>query len=149
MSKKFSGLHSNSCFQNSQCSSKSVAVICIYFTSMLVSNFQNHFPFNLFSDSCLSKICVNTWVEEPYIPDLHAIPIKFTNKFLLSHYQKIAIAKNNERETCLIQVSITSRLACKHAFCLSITEEITDSRNLFENFGLFFKKNSLKQSHKG
>ena len=103
MSKKFSGLHSNSCFQNSQCSSKSVAVICIYFTSMLVSNFQNHFPFNLFSDSCLSKICVNTWVEEPYIPDLYAIPIKFTNKFLLSHYQKIAIAKNNERETCLIQ----------------------------------------------
>ena len=103
MRKKFSGLHAKPCFQNSQCSSKPVAVICIYFTRILVSNFQNHSLFNPFSDSCLSKIRVKTWIEEPYIGDLHAIPTKFTNKLLSFHYRKIAIAQNNERETYLIQ----------------------------------------------
>ena len=103
MSKKFSGLHSRSCFQNSQWSSKPVAVICIYFTRILVSNFQNHSTFNPFSDSCLSKIRVKTWVEEPYIGDLHVVPTKFRNKLLSFHYRKIAVAQNNERENYLIQ----------------------------------------------
>ena len=121
MSKKFSGLYSKPCFQNSQWSSKSVAVICIYFTLILVSNFQNHSSFNPFSNSCVSKIRAKAWVKEPYIGDLHAIPTKCRNKLLSFHYRKIAIAQNNERETYLIQrvyiltwspceVSITSKL---------------------------------------
>ena len=40
-------------------------------------------PFNPFSNSCLSKIRVKIWVEEPYIGELHA--------------------QNNEREINLIQ----------------------------------------------
>ena len=43
MSQKLSGLHSKPRFQNSQCYSKSVAVICIYFTHMSLSSFQNNF----------------------------------------------------------------------------------------------------------
>ena len=73
-SQKLSGLHSKPCFQNSQCYSKPVAVICIYFTLQLSKSFQ--VPFNLFSDSCQSKMRVKTWDEEPYIWDLHAGPIK-------------------------------------------------------------------------
>ena len=107
LSKKFSDLHSKSCFQNSQWSSKAVAVICIYFTRILVSNFQDHFQdhssFNQFSDSFLFKIHVKTWVWEPYIGYLHGIPAKFRNKVLSVYYRKIAIAQNNERETYLIQ----------------------------------------------
>ena len=123
MSKKFSGLHSKPCFQNLQWSSKPIAVICIYFTCILVHNFQNNSPFNPFSDSCLSKVLVKTWIKEPYIGDLHAIPTKFRNNLLSFHYRKIAIDQNkNERETisfkeCIFQldppckVSITTKLA--------------------------------------
>ena len=99
MRKKFSVLQSKPCFQISQCSSKPViAVICIYFSRMLVSNFQNNSPFNPFSDSCLSKISVNTWFEEHYVGDLHAIPTKYRNKLLSFYYRKIAIAQSNEKE---------------------------------------------------
>ena len=31
-------------------------------------------PFNRFSDSCLSKIPVKIWDEEPYIGELHTVP---------------------------------------------------------------------------
>ena len=103
MSKKFSGLHSKPCFQNSQWSSKPVAVIGIYYAGIFVSKFQNHSPFNPFSDRCLSKIHVKICVEESFAGDLHAIPTKFRNKLISFHYREIAIAQNNERETYLIQ----------------------------------------------
>ena len=60
-------------------------------------------PFNLFSNSCLSKIRVKIWVQEPYIGELHAVPTKFRNKLLSCHYLKKAIAQNNEKEINLIQ----------------------------------------------
>ena len=59
--------------------------------------------FNAFSNSCLSKIRMEIWVEEPYIGELHAVPTKFRNKLLSFHYLKKAIAQNNEREINLIQ----------------------------------------------
>ena len=45
-------------------------------------------PFNTLSDSCLSKTRVKTWVEEPSIWELHAVPTKFRNKLLSFHYLK-------------------------------------------------------------
>ena len=36
-------------------------------------------PFNPSSNSCLSKIRMKIWVEEPYIGELHAVPTKFRN----------------------------------------------------------------------
>ena len=54
--------------------------------------------FNLFSNSCLSKIRMEIWVEEPGIGKLHAVPAKFRNKLLSFHYLKKAIVQNNERE---------------------------------------------------
>ena len=60
-------------------------------------------PFNPFSDSCLSKIRVKIGVEEPYIGELHVVRTKFRNKLLSSHYLKIAIAQDYEREINLIQ----------------------------------------------
>ena len=50
-----------------------------YFTLQLSESFQ--VPFNPFSDSCLSKMRVETWDEEAYIWELHAVPIKFRNKW--------------------------------------------------------------------
>ena len=88
---KLSGLHSKSRFQNSQCYSKPVAVICIYFTLQLSKPFQ--VPFNPFPDSCLSKMCVKTWDEEPCIWEVHAVPIKFRYKWLPFHQLKIAVAQ--------------------------------------------------------
>ena len=70
---------------------------------MPLSNFENYFPFNPFSDSCPSKIRVKTWSDKSYIEELHAIPTKFKNKLLLFHYRKIAITQNYERKTNLIQ----------------------------------------------
>ena len=52
---------------------------------MTLSNFQNHFSFSPFSDSCLPKIRVKTWSEESYFEEFHAIPRKFRNKLLLFH----------------------------------------------------------------
>ena len=46
---------------------------------------------------------VKTWDEEPYISELHAVPIKFRNNWLPFHKLKIAIAQNYEREPYLIQ----------------------------------------------
>ena len=103
MSQKVSGLHPKPRFQNSQCSSKRVAVIYIYFTCMPLSNFRNHCPFSPFSDSCLSKTSMKTWDEESYIEELHVIPTKFRNKLLSFHCRKIAIAQNYERESNLTQ----------------------------------------------
>ena len=60
-------------------------------------------PFNPFSDSCLSRIRVKIWVDEPNIGGLHAVPTKFRNKLLSFHFLKKAIAQNNEREVNLIQ----------------------------------------------
>ena len=60
-------------------------------------------PLNPFSDNCLSKIIVKTWVEEPYIGELHAVPTKFRNELPSFHYQKIEIAQNSKRETYPIQ----------------------------------------------
>ena len=60
-------------------------------------------PFNPFSDSCLSKIRVKIWDEEPYIGESHAVPTKFRNKLLSFHYLKKAIAQNYEREINLVQ----------------------------------------------
>ena len=37
-------------------------------------------PFNQSSDSCLSKIRVKIWDEEPYVGELHAVPTKFRRK---------------------------------------------------------------------
>ena len=34
-------------------------------------------PFNPFFDSCLSKIRVKIWDEEPYIGEIHTVPTKF------------------------------------------------------------------------
>ena len=45
INKKLSGLHPKPRFQNSQCYLKTVAVICIYFTCMSLSSFQNYFRF--------------------------------------------------------------------------------------------------------
>ena len=97
---KLSGLHSKPRFQNSQCYSRPVAVICIYFTHILKSL---QVSFNPFSDSCPSKICVKIWDEEPYIRELHAVHTKFRNKFLSFHYLKKAVAQNYEKEINLIQ----------------------------------------------
>ena len=58
---------------------------------------------NPFSDSCLSKMRVKIWDEEPYIWEHHAVPIKFRNKWVPFHKLKIAIAQNYEREINLIQ----------------------------------------------
>ena len=60
-------------------------------------------PFNPFSDSCLSKIRMKLWDEEPYVWELHAVPTKLRNKLLSFHYLKKAIAQNYEREINLIQ----------------------------------------------
>ena len=60
-------------------------------------------PFNRFSDSCLSKIPVKIWDEEPYIGELHAVPTKFKNKLLSFHYLKKPIVQIYERENNLIQ----------------------------------------------
>ena len=60
-------------------------------------------PFNPHSTSCLSKIRMEIWVEEPYLGELHAVATKFRNKFLSFHYLKKAITQNNEREINLIQ----------------------------------------------
>ena len=68
---------------NGLCQTKPVAVICFYFTFQLSKSFQ--VPFNPFSDSCLSKKRVKTWDEEPYIWEVHAVPIKFRNKWLPFH----------------------------------------------------------------
>ena len=46
---------------------KRIAVICIHFTRMLLSNCS---PLSLFSDSCLLKIRVKTWIEESYFGEL-------------------------------------------------------------------------------
>ena len=73
-SQKLSGLHSKPRFQNSQCYSKPVAVIYIYFTVELSKSLQ--VPFNCCSDSSLSKVRVKIWDEEAYIGELHAVPIK-------------------------------------------------------------------------
>ena len=70
---------------------------------MSLSDFQNHSPFSPFSDSCLSKIRMKTWGEEPYTEKLRAIPTKFRNKLLTFHCRKIAIAQNYERETNFTQ----------------------------------------------
>ena len=51
-------------------------------------------PFNPFSDSCLSKIRVKIWDEEPYIGEFHAVPTKIRNKLLSFHDLKKAIAQN-------------------------------------------------------
>ena len=104
MSQTLSGLHLKPRFQNSQCHSKPVVVICIYLTRMplqILKSFQ--VPFNPFSNSCLSKIRMKIWVEEPYIGELHAVPTKFRNKLLSFHYLKKPIAQNNEKEINLIQ----------------------------------------------
>ena len=37
-------------------------------------------PFNQASDSCLSKIRVKIWNEEPYVGELHAVPTKSRRK---------------------------------------------------------------------
>ena len=76
-------------------------MICIYFTLQLSESFQ--VPFNPFSDSCLSKVHVKTWDGEAYIWELHAVPIKFRNKWLPFHWLKIAVAQNYEREINFIQ----------------------------------------------
>ena len=60
-------------------------------------------PFNQFSDSCLSKIPVKMWDEEPYIGELHAVPTKFRNKFLSFHHLKKPVVQIYERENNLIQ----------------------------------------------
>ena len=60
-------------------------------------------PFNPFSDSCLSKIRVKISVEETFIGELHAVPMKFRNKLHSFHYLNKAVAQNYERETNLIQ----------------------------------------------
>ena len=60
-------------------------------------------PFNSFSDSCLSKICVKNWIVEPYTGKLHAVPTKFRYKLLSFHYLKKEIARNYEREINLVQ----------------------------------------------
>ena len=44
--------------------------------------------FNPFSNSCLSKIRMEIWVEESYIGKLHAVPTKFRNKLLSFHCLK-------------------------------------------------------------
>ena len=62
-----------------------------------------HFPFSPLSDSRLSKIRVQVWVEEPYIGELHVITAKFRNKLPSFHYWRIAMAQNYDRETNLIQ----------------------------------------------
>ena len=72
-----------------------------YGSLQILKSFQ--VPFNPFSNSCLSKIRMKIWVEEPYIGELHAVPTKFRNKLLSCHYLKKAIAQNNEREINLIQ----------------------------------------------
>ena len=64
-------------------------------------------PFNPFSNSCLFKIHVKIWVEEPYIGELHEVPTKFRNKLLSFHYLKKAIAQNNEREINLIHLNFS------------------------------------------
>ena len=153
-SQKLSGLHSKPCFQNSQCYSKPVAVIYIYFTLELSKSLQ--ISFSSCSDSCLSKVRVKIWDEEPYIGELHAVPIKFKNKWLSFHQLKIATAQNYEREVNLIQsayilldspceVFVTGKLARQLVVCLSNNDEITDSHNLFESSQgrsyLSFKRN--------
>ena len=45
-------------------------------------------PFNRFSDSCLFKIPVEIWDEEPYIGELYAVHTKFRKKFLSFYYLK-------------------------------------------------------------
>ena len=60
-------------------------------------------PLNWFSDSCLSKIAVKIWDDEPYIGELHAVPTTFRNELLSFHYLKKTIAQSYERETNLIQ----------------------------------------------
>ena len=106
MRQKLSGLHSKPRFQNSQCYSKPADVICIYLLHsyvplQLLKSLQ--VPFNPFSDSCLSKIRVKIWDEEPYIGEPHAVPTKFRNKLLSFHYLKKAIAQNYEGEINLVQ----------------------------------------------
>ena len=59
--------------------------------------------FNPFSNSYLSKIRMEIWVEEPCIGKFHAVPTKFRNKLLSFHYLKKAIYQDNEREVNLIQ----------------------------------------------
>ena len=72
-----------------------------YVPLQLSKSFQ--VPFNPFCNSCLSKIRVKIWVEEPYIGELHAVPTKCRNKLLSFHYLKKEIAQNYEIETNLIQ----------------------------------------------
>ena len=90
MSQKLSGLHFKPRFQNSQCHSKPVVVdmylLDSYASLQILKSFQ--VPFNPFSNSCLSKIRMKIWVEEPYIGELHAVPTKFRNKLLSFHYLK-------------------------------------------------------------
>ena len=73
----------------------------LYVSLQLLKSLQ--VPFNPFSDSCLSKIRVKMWDEEPCIEELHAVPTKFRNKLLSFHYLKKATGQNYEREINLIQ----------------------------------------------
>ena len=60
-------------------------------------------PFNPFSDSCLSKIRMKIWDEEPYTGEPYAVTTKFRNKLISFYYLKKAIAQNYEREINLSQ----------------------------------------------
>ena len=92
-----------------------------YATLQILKSFQ--VPFNPFSNSCLSKIRMKIWIEEPHIGELHAVPTKFRNKLLLFHCLKNALAQNNEKKKLIsfkediswldspCEVSITSKLA--------------------------------------
>ena len=69
VSQNNSSLHPKPRFQNSQCHSKPVAVIYIYFTHIPLSNFQNHFrssPPEVFLWKGILEICSKLTGEHPW-----------------------------------------------------------------------------------
>ena len=126
---------SQASLRNSQCYWNPIAVICMQFTCMSLSSFQNHFVSVHFLIILNTSICVRT-CEEPCVEKLHRIPMKFRKKktdFISSMKKKLTLFKE-----CIVwldspcEVSITNKLARQHAVCLSNNGRITDSRNLFE-----------------
>ena len=104
---------SQASLRKSQCYWNPVAVICIQFTCMPLSNFQNHFPSVHFLIIPNTYICTKT-CEESCVGKLHGIPMKFRKKncFHFKYEKKPALFKE-----CIVsldsprEVSITNKLA--------------------------------------